>query len=392
MFLRALQQQNPALIDGAFKLLKDGAILPDTYIIDVDQFKENARLLKSTADQHGIRLYGMTKQVGRNPILAQILVNELDYDGVVCVDFKEARQLHQAGVKICHIGHLVQPPSRYVPLIVSAIQPEVITVYSLDKAKELSEAAARINRVQPVLLKFYRASDYLYTNQEAGFPFESLETICREIAALPNLQIAGLTHFPCFLYNPDSQETEPTQNLDTLLAASQQAEQLGYPLSQLNIPSATSTATIPRIRQFGGTHGEPGHALTGTIPANQDGSQPEKVAMAYVTEVSHQFGETSYCYGGGYYRRGHLSQALIRETHQGKETDHLVDVQNDDEASIDYHLQLDRPCQVGTPVMMAFRTQIFVTRSDVALVAGLSSNAPTLLGLFDSQGNEVKHG
>ncbi|UTV30399.1 YhfX family PLP-dependent enzyme [Photobacterium atrarenae] len=392
MFLQALQKQNPALIDGAFTLLKEGAILPDTYVIDVDQFTANARLIKATADQYGIRLYGMTKQFGRNPLLAKILVDELGYDGIVCVDFKEARQLHQAGIKISHIGHLVQPPSRYIPFIVSTIQPEVITVYSLEKAQEISAAAVAAKRTQPVLLKFYRSSDYLYTNQEAGFPIESLDAICHEIASLPNLQIAGLTHFPCFLYNPASQDTEPTQNLETLLAASQQAGQLGYPISQLNIPSATSSRTLAQIRQFGGTHGEPGHALTGTMPANQDGSQPEKVAMAYVTEVSHQFGDASYCYGGGYYRRGHLAQALIRESRQGTETDHLVDVRNDDEASIDYHLQLDRPCQVGTPVIMAFRTQIFVTRSDVALVAGLSGNTPTLLGLFDAQGNEVKHG
>ncbi|MDV5170695.1 YhfX family PLP-dependent enzyme [Photobacterium rosenbergii] len=393
MFLKALQQQNPALIDSAIALLQNGTILPDTYVIDVDQFINNARIIKEKAERCGIRLYGMTKQLGRNPLLAKILVDELGYDGVVCVDFKEARQLHQAGVKISHLGHLVQPPSHYIPYIVSAIQPEVITVYSIEKAREISAAAVKANRRQGILLKFFHAADTFYINQEAGFPIGSLETVCNEVAALPNLHIAGLTHFPCFLYNPDTHQTEPTQNLDTLLDARSRMLERGYEVSQLNMPSATSTQTLEIIKQSGGTHGEPGHALTGTMPANQDGSQPEKVAMAYVTEVSHQFGGNSYCFGGGYYRRGHMAHALIRQhTAQGLQRDTIVGVRNDDDASIDYHLQLESPCRVGTPVVMAFRTQIFVTRSDVALVAGISNNAPTLLGLYDAQGNEVEHG
>ncbi|WP_299019731.1 YhfX family PLP-dependent enzyme [uncultured Photobacterium sp.] len=392
MFLNTLIQQNPALIDGAIKLLEDGSILPDTYVIDVDQFKENARLIKDKADSYGIHLYGMTKQFGRNPMLAKMLVDELGYDGIVCVDFKEARQLHKAGVKIGHIGHLVQPPSRYIPFIVSEIKPEVITVYSIEKAREVSAAAQQANRTQGILLKFFRSSDQLYPNQEAGFPIESLEGVISQISALPNLHISGLTHFPCFLYNPKTHSTEPTPNIKTLYAAKQQADELGYRFTQLNSPSATCCETIPNIKHFSGTHGEPGHALTGTIPANLDGSQPEKIAMLYISEVSHHFGRKSYCYGGGYYSRSQLTSALIREQIQAETKDTIVNISNGDESNIDYYLQFDSPCAIGTPVVMAFRTQVFVTRSDVALVEGLSSNAPKLLGLFDAQGNEVIHG
>ncbi|WP_064607860.1 YhfX family PLP-dependent enzyme [Photobacterium sp. J15] len=397
MFLNALTKQNPALIDGAIKLLQDGLILPDTYVIDVDQFKENARLIKAKADEHGIRLYAMTKQFGRNPVLARMLVNELGYDGIVCVDYKEARQLHQAGTKIGHVGHLVQPPSHYIPFIVSKIRPEVITVYSIEKAREISVAAQKANREQSVLLKFFRSNDQLYTNQEAGFPIESLEDIFAQVAALPNIHIEGLTHFPCFLFNSKTQSTEATANIETVNVAHRQASELGYQLSQINCPSATSCETIETIKQFGGTHGEPGHALTGTTPANQDGNQPEKIAMLYISEVSHHFDGKSYCYGGGYYRRSQLSNALIRETTKANTSeiiarDKIVNISNEDESNIDYYLKFDYPCAIGTPVVMAFRTQIFVTRSDVALVEGLSGNSPRLLGLFDAQGNEVTHG
>ena len=391
MFLNALIQQNPALIDGAIKLLQDGQILPDTYVIDVDQFRENARRIKAKADSYGIQLYAMTKQFGRNPVLAKMLVEELGYDGIVCVDYKEARQLHKAGVKISHMGHLVQPPSRYVPFTVAEIKPEVITVYSIAKAREISAAAQQANRSQGVLLKFLRSGDLLYPNQESGFPFESLEEVIAQISALPNLHIAGLTHFPCFLYNHETKNTEPTPNIESVFSTSKQAGELGCNFSQLNYPSATSCETLSHIHHFGGTHGEPGHALTGTTPANQDGRQPETIAMLYISEVSHCFNGQSYCYGGGYYRRGQLGQALVREQIGTEVTDRIAEISNKDESNIDYYLQLDSPCAVGTPVVMAFRTQVFVTRSDVALVEGLSGNVPTLLGLFDALGNEVVH-
>lgn len=38
---------------------------------------------------------------------------------------------------------------------------------------------------------------------------------------------------------------------------------------------------------------------------------------------------------------------------------------------------------------MCFRTQIFVTRSDVALIQGISTGQPTIAGLYDSLGNPI---
>jgi predicted amino acid racemase len=51
--------------------------------------------------------------------------------------------------------------------------------------------------------------------------------------------------------------------------------------------------------------------LTGTIPSNQKGDQPERIAMLWLSEISHNFRGDSYCYGGGYYRRGHAQNALV---------------------------------------------------------------------------------
>ncbi|MGF1680278.1 YhfX family PLP-dependent enzyme [Photobacterium minamisatsumaniensis] len=392
MFLHALQKQNPALIEETIKLLENGIILPDTYVIDVDQFKENALQLKKEADKLGIKLYAMTKQFGRNPYLAKLLVNELHYAGIVCVDFKEARQLHAHGVKIAHVGHLVQPPKGMIKHLIEEIQPDVITVYSIEKAAEISKAAQHAQRTQRVLLKFLNPDDQLYINQESGFDIADIKAVLKTISTMPNLLIEGLTHFPCFLFDPATQTTQPTQNLRSLLQANEKGKALGYNFNQLNSPSSTSSETLPLIKEFGCTHGEPGHALTGTTPANQTGNQPEKVAMAYVTEVSHHFNNNSYCYGGGYYRRGLLDSALLRETDNNGTRDTITKVTNDDDSSIDYHLKLHHHCAIGTPVVMAFRTQVFVTRSDVALVKGISTQSPTLIGLYDALGNEVKNG
>ena len=393
MFLNALKKQNQALIDTAADYLSKGRLLPDTYVIDVDQFTANANRIKAKADELGITLYAMTKQIGRNPELARILVEECQYQGIVCVDFKEARQLALAGIKVAHTGHLVQPPSSMVPAMVADIRPEVITVYSLEKAREISSAAVKANRTQGILLKFYRVDDHLYVNQESGFPFELLEQVLAAITALPNLKLVGLTHFPCFLYNSETKTTQPTENLITLRLVVNKAKSLGYAVEQLNGPSSTSCETLPMLAEFGGTHGEPGHALTGTTPANQDGSQPEKISMLYLSEISHHYGEHSYCYGGGYYRRGNLVSALVRQDENDQtEQEMIVPVSNDDDSSIDYHLKLEGTFAIGSPVVMAFRTQIFVTRSDVALISGISQGAPRLMGVYDSLGNEVSYG
>lgn len=58
-----------------------------------------------------------------------------------------------------------------------------------------------------------------------------------------------------------------------------------------------------------------------------------------------------------------------------------------DEA-IDYHFELQRTFDVGNTVIMAFRYQIFTTRSDVVLLGNSRSGQPEILGIYDSLGNK----
>lgn len=385
MFLEALEKQNPDLIKAALSLFKQGHLLPDTTVIDVDQLIENAQLMRQVANDYGIKLFAMTKQFGRNPKLAKILIEGCGFDGIVCVDFKEARLMAAHGLPIANVGHLVQPPTNMIPQLIAEIKPQVVTVYSLDKVKQISDAAVQAGREQGVLLKFYHPRDQLYTNQESGFAINKLEQVVAEVQAMPNVFIAGVTHFPCFMFDQQTQKTLATENLTTLLQAKERLNAQGIECEQINAPSATSIETIPLLAGYGCTHGEPGHSLTGTMPANVNGSQPEKISMLYLSEISHHFGENSYCFAGGYYRRGSLEHGLVHSNGDS----HRVRVYNDDHDSIDYHLRVEGLHPIGAPVIMAYRTQVFVTRSDVALVTGVKSKQPQVLEVYDSLGNQV---
>lgn len=307
MFIDALKRQNPALISAAVALWQQGKIVPDSWVIDVDQVIENGKRLLDVARQHGISLYLMTKQVGRNPWLADKLL-QLGYDGIVVVDYKESRVMRRAGLPIAHQGHLVQIPSRLVNEAV-AHGTEVITLFSLEKAREVSAAAVKSGCEQNVMLKVYDKDDFLYPGQESGFPLRYLTDVVNEIRRLPGLRLSGLTHFPCLLWDESSAQTMPTPNLHTLVSARRQLAEAGIAIEQLNAPSASSCSSLPLLAEYGVTHAEPGHALTGTIPCNQKGDQPERIAMLWLSEVSHTFRGDSYCYGGA------ITVVVTRKTH-----------------------------------------------------------------------------
>lgn len=238
MFVEALKRQNPALISAALSLWQQGKIAPDSWVIDVDQVLENGKRLIETARLYGIELYLMTKQFGRNPWLAEKLL-ALGYSGIVAVDYKEARVMRRAGLSVAHQGHLVQIPCHQVADAVEQ-GTDVITVFTLDKAREVSAAAVKAGRVQFVLLKVYSDDDFLYPGQESGFVQHSLHEVVAEIKKLPGLHLAGLTHFPCLLWDEAAGKVLPTPNLHTLIQARDQLAKSGIALEQLNAPSATS--------------------------------------------------------------------------------------------------------------------------------------------------------
>ncbi|MGR1083051.1 alanine racemase [Olegusella massiliensis] len=386
MFLDRLVATNPTLADLALSLEADGTILPDTYVIDLDMVARNASLIKDAADASGISLYFMLKQLGRNPVVSRRLA-ELGFAGAVCVDFREALLMAGAGVPLGNVGHLVQTPHAALGRILAA-HPDIMTVYSVEKAAEIGAEAERQGFVQPIMLRVLGPADTLYSGQYGGFELAELGRVVDELERIGGARVAGVCSFPCLFFSDETGELEPLPNAQTVREAAALLEARGYEGLQLNMPSASCVHSVPVVAGLGGTHMEPGHGLSGTTPYHAaHPGEPEGVAYAYVSEVSHNLGERSYCYGGGHYRRGHLQGALVG---RNVESAVRVGVTPPTDESIDYHFELSQLLQVSEPVLMCFRTQLFVTRSEVAVVSGLSEGRPRLEGIFDTRGHQLR--
>ncbi|KLE14658.1 YhfX family PLP-dependent enzyme [Clostridium sp. C8] len=385
MFLEKTINRNRKLVQAAFKLHKEGLIMPDTYLIDLDTLIENAKKIKEEADKYGIKLYFMSKQIGRNPLVCKEFM-KLGYDGAVVVDFKEAEVMIDNNIKIGHVGHLVQIPKTLIEKVIKS-RPDYITVYSIEKAKELNEVCSKLGLKQNIMLRVLDENDNLYSGQYGGFKLNELKSIGEELTKLKSLNLSGVTSFPCFLFNEESNEIKRTNNIDTIKKAKEILEkEFNIKINQLNMPSATCVNSIEKIYREGGTHGEPGHGLTGSTPYHKFNDGDELPAMVYVSEVSHNLQDKAYCYGGGHYRRSHMENALVG---QDLENSKIIEVIPPTDESIDYHFELSENCKVSDTVVMAFRTQIFVTRSNVAIVKGIKSGNPEIVGIYDSQGRAV---
>ncbi|MGB4985230.1 MAG: alanine racemase [Erysipelotrichaceae bacterium] len=380
MFLDKLLKNNYELVDYVLKAHKNNVILPDSYVIDVDTFVDNARKMLSVAKEENIDLYFMLKQVGRNPYLAQKLI-EIGYRGAVVVDYKEAQIMMANNIHICNIGNLVQVPQALLEKFVK-YNCDYFTCFSLDIIKKINLYAEKENKVQKIMLKVIDKGDTVYSGQTSGFSLSELPQLMSEIDKLSNVKVDGLTSFPCFMYNCESLQIESTNNLETILRAKEILNERGYEINNINGPSATCINTIKIMKNYGINSAEPGHGLTGTTPLHAMNELAEQQCVLYLSEISHNYLDNAYCYGGGFYRRSHVSNAIIGY----KKTPAKIIAPNLD--SIDYYFQIDSNYDVGLPVIMSFRYQMFVTRSDVCLVEGLKNSNPHIVGIYNGLGDK----
>ncbi|MGW1894376.1 alanine racemase [Streptomyces sp. NPDC002004] len=387
MFLDTVLTRAPELVDTAAALHRSGTIPPDTYVIDLDAVEANARLLATRAERLGLTLWFVVKQVGRNPELIRAVARHIPR--YAAIDPPEARRLHAAGARAGNVGHLVQIPRRALEEML-AWRPETVTVYDLANARAVSVAAERLGRVQDLLVRLEGAPGTGHPGQEGGVPLSGLDAFAAEVERLPGVRIAGVTAFPCLLCDPATGEPRPTPNLALALAARDALAARGHTRLKLSAPSATSMAALPLLAELGATHAEPGHCLTGTTPLHaRDPHQPERPAYVYVSEIAHTLADgRPALYGGGFYPRSGVKDALLPRTGV------RLPVQDAPAENIDYYRLLAAPAapgdaRLGDTAVLAFRTQIFVTRSNVAVVSGLSHGRPRTLGLYDPFGRTI---
>jgi predicted amino acid racemase len=390
VFLKATLERNPKLIHTAVDLHRDQLIPPNCFVIDMDAVAENASLLRQAALRNGLSLYFTTKQVGFNPALAHAIV-QAGIPKAVAVEAREASVLSQNHIPIGHVGHLGQIPSQMIGPILK-LEPEVITVFSVEKAEQISRIAVQEHRQVHFLLRVVSEQDFFYPGQEGGVFLEQLLDAACAIQKLPNVQIVGVTSFPCLQMDKAGQKLKPTPNFHTIVKAAQMLHKgLGVTIEQINAPGNTCVGSMDILAQMGATHGEPGHALTGTSYLHTQLNPPELPALVYVSEVSHLFCNQAHVFGGGTYRRAPASNALV-----GSSFDRLTraEVLPLDPTVIDYYVGLSLPpdhsVEVGNTVILASRSQIFVSRSYVAVVCGIQHGRPSCAGLFDAWGRPVE--
>lgn len=388
MFLDTVLTRNPALVETAAALHRNGAIPPDTYVVDLDAVEANAELQATEAGRLGLRLWFVAKQFGRNPELIRAVARHIP--AYAAIDLPEARVLHACGARAGNVGHLVQIPVRDLPEVL-AWRPETVTVFDLANVTAVSRAAERLGVVQDVLIRLQSAPGAGYPGQEGGVPLDGLDAFADRAEWLPGVRIAGVTGFPCVLCDPGSGRPRATGTFDRALAARRILADRGHTGLILSAPGATSVAALPLLAERGATHGEPGHALTGTTPLHAaDPEQPERPAYVYVSEVAHTLADgRPAVFGGGFYPRSGARNALLPRS-QTRTT-----VQQAPAENIDYYRLLAPPpspgcAETGDTVIFAFRTQMFVTRSTIAVVGGLTTGQPRIRGLYDAHGRTVR--
>src|SRR5438128_6801091 len=122
MFLDPIRRRNPKLIEQAIALHQAGKIPANSYVIDLDAVEKNARTIRAEADRLGLKVFAMTKQMGRSPSFCAAVARG-GIRQAVKVDMDDARACHRAGLAIGHIGHLVQIP-RAEAVAAAALEPD----------------------------------------------------------------------------------------------------------------------------------------------------------------------------------------------------------------------------------------------------------------------------
>ncbi|MCD7034570.1 alanine racemase [Metabacillus sp. GX 13764] len=380
MFIEMMQKRNEGLIRSSVKLHQEGAIPPNTYVIDADALEHNVNAISMEAKRHDLNLYYMTKQIGRSGFVGK-LIERNGIEQAVAVDIDEAYTLSEAGCRIGNVGHIVQPGKNQWEKVLRSVKPEVVTLFSYERAKQLSDAAQKLGTVQNVILRVIKKGDMIYPGQFGGFSLENLVHELPVLMKLGGIHIKGVTSFPALKINEEKTDYVFTSNMATLQAAAALLENTGIRAEHINAPGATSCYTAQMLKQAGVTHGEPGHALTGTTPLHAVNEHLAEIpSIVYVSEISHLDDQFAYTIAGGFYTRSQMESALY-----GSSASEIViqktSVSGVSNENIDYYGSLLRQenMKAGDTAIYAFRTQIFVTRAHVAYIRKANTNQPEVV-------------
>ena len=393
MFSKLIKRRNPNLIKAAVYLHQNGLIPPNTFILDADTIENNVGFIREEAKKWNLSLYFMLKQI-RNPRVCNLILKKENKE-TVCVDTTDAKVIWQSGNLIGHVGHLVQVPDKEIKEIL-LMRPEVVTVFSTEKARRFSEEASKLDMVQDILLRVSGENDINYPGMEGGILENELENKAKEIGNFKNVRIVGVTNFPT-MFHSINEYPKTTPNMETLIRCAEKLKKMGFPINQINAPGNSCTYSMEAYSKAGATHVEPGHGITGTTPFSITKNLPEIPAMVYVTEVLHIYNNTAYLHGGGFYWEDRMvvKKGFRNKVFVGNNEENIFDGEatfigcapDNKEIFIDYYGLLEpgrKKIEIGDTAIFGFRSQIFATRcANTAVVKGIGKGNYVLLGVYD---------
>jgi predicted amino acid racemase len=389
VFIERLARLRPSLVEAAVELHQGGDLMANTYLIDLEAVSANTRLVRSTADGLGLRLYAMTKQFGRNPDACDAIA-AAGIEAAVAVDIQCMEAVQRSRLRIGHVGHLVQPHRGAEDAVIAA-RPEVVTVFSQTVAERLGAAAVRAGLTQDVLLRVTAPGDRFYFGHGGGLPLEDIEATARRIDGIPGLRVTGVTSFPALLADIEDRRLKLTPNMATLARAAERLRAAGFDIQQVNAPGTTSSGALKLLADAGATHAEPGNGLHGTTPLMVfEDASPEVPGIVYVSEVSHLEGREAYVFGGGLYVDKVLGPYGMRALcgRDASILERVFPAEMAPDGAIHYYAVLQLPSshdvRVGDTVIFCFRPQVFVTRARTRALFRDQDGRPRLGVAYDA--------
>ena len=384
MFLDVLRRRNPAFIEAAIGLHQQGKLPANAYVLDLDTVEHNAKILKQEADRLGLKIFAMTKQVGRSSSFCKAVMRG-GIERAVAVDMACARATHKAGMKLGHLGHLQQIAKFEADAAARTFKPDYWTVFNDTKAEEAGMGAKAAGYVQDLLARIAAEGDIFYRGHEGGFDAGEIAAVADRLDAVPGGRFAGITTFPALLFDHAARKVLPTPNLSTLSKAAEALAKAGRKGIEINAPGTTSSVMLAALAEAGATQCEPGNGLHGTTALHVMEDLPELPAVLYLTEVSHLSGGKAYCFGGGFYIDPIFPDYDVKAIVSAEPTaaaSALKSVEVPPPSAIDYYAMIDasgagvpRP---GDSAVFGFRGQAFVTRAYVVGVSGISKGKPVV--------------
>lgn len=386
-------ERNPGLLQAAIELHQNGVIPAATHLIDLDAVAENATVMAKAAEETGLRVFVMTKQDGHEPHMTRIALDR-GLHAVVAVEAIQAHRMNRYGFPLGHIGHLSNIPKSQIPQIL-AMEPEFITVYSVESAKAISDVATAMGRQQALYVVVTNYGDEgTFDEMIGGWTEETCVEGIRPLMDLPNVHVAGLTQHITISYDTqdDAHTAKPTQAFFTTLRAKEKLEkQLGLPALRVNCAGNANAITMPILASYGATDVEPGAALTGSAKFHALQDMPEKPAHVFVSEATHVWRGDAFAVGGGFTFVWDMSdtigpfRGMFGATYEEALANQLV---FKGPPWVDFHGMFTvgdgKEPKFGDTVLFSHLTQAFNERGYVAAVSGVSRGKPKLEGLFDN--------